>query len=60
MSGGFWELSSQQVTETIIGADGATKAAKKLFPSPQSGQKAHTVALETGEYARYEKTSARG
>ena len=60
MSGGFWELSSQQVTETIIGADGATKAAKKLFPSLQSGQKAHTVALETGEYARYEKTSARG
>lgn len=59
MSGGFWELNSQQVTETIIGADGATKATNKLFPSPQSGQKAHTAVLKIGEYAKYEKTSAR-
>ncbi len=56
MSGGFWELSSQQVTETIIAADGTAKATKKLFPSPQSGKMAHTVQLRVGEYAKYSKT----
>ena len=56
MSGGFWELSSQQVTETIIAADGTAQPTKKLFPSPQSGKKAHTVALQIGEYAKYTKT----
>ena len=55
LTGGFWQLASQQVTETIVGVDGLRHATTVIFPAGSKGQMSHSVQLEVGEYAVYTK-----
>ena len=55
MSGGFWSLASQSMTETIIPVAGGAGHSKEIFPAGTSGAQTHAVSLKIGEYAKYEK-----
>jgi hypothetical protein len=55
MSGGFWSLTSQSITETILPAGGGTSKVNVIFPAGTSGQQTHAVSLKVGDYAKYEK-----
>jgi hypothetical protein len=45
MSGGFWMLASQSMTETTIPAAGGVGQSKVIFSAGTSGAQTHAVSL---------------
>jgi hypothetical protein len=60
MSGGFFDLASgESMTQIITPAAGGPQQQKVIFPAGTTGEKAHSVSMRVGDYARYEKKGAK-